>query len=185
MTVLYALLLAHFLSDFVLQSDRLVDAKKELKILPYLKHGGIVATSTLLLTWLAGGPANLRIYVELALAVALVHVLQDGLKDLLRSRLLSGAHLHISRMPCSWLASSAAPWAALGGCHPARRGHLGNWHRPSGGAETSHTHSSDCAHRRRRNRNPTDGVCGRCGCRRDRSIPRGGIHPHLILDRHR
>lgn len=87
MTVLYAMVFAHFLSDFVLQSDGQVTEKRALKGSAYLVHGGVITTAMLALAWGASGNA----YVALAMLVGLLHVAQDLAKDSLRARLSAGA----------------------------------------------------------------------------------------------
>lgn len=86
MNVVYALLLAHFLSDFVFQSNRQVRAKQSLRPSAHLAHGGVVTGTSLALTWVAAGDP----YVGLALAVGLLHVAQDWAKDRLRARWSAG-----------------------------------------------------------------------------------------------
>lgn len=82
MTVFYAVVLAHFLSDFVLQSDRLVAEKRARKGVAHLLHGVVVGVVVLALAFAASGQA----YFAVAFSAGLLHALQDWAKDSLRAR---------------------------------------------------------------------------------------------------
>lgn len=87
MTILYAMVLAHFLGDFVLQSDGQVTEKRALNVTAHLVHGGVITIATLILTWAASGHP----YVALAMSVGLLHVAQDVAKDVWRAKWPVGA----------------------------------------------------------------------------------------------
>lgn len=82
MNVLAALLFAHFLSDFVLQSYGQVRGKRTLKPAAHLTHGAVVLAVAFFAAWAASGQAQ----VGLVVAVGVLHLAQDWLKDLLRAR---------------------------------------------------------------------------------------------------
>ena len=82
MTVFMAAVLAHFLSDFVLQTDRLAARKREGLLSAHLLHGGVVTAMVVALGLLASG----RWLILLALSVGLAHLVQDWAKARLRLR---------------------------------------------------------------------------------------------------
>lgn len=84
MTVFYAVLLAHFLSDFILQPNRLVAAKHARRVSAHLLHGAVVGVTLLTLAFAASG----RAFVAFAVAAALLHALQDWGKEHLRVKSL-------------------------------------------------------------------------------------------------
>jgi hypothetical protein len=76
-----ALYLAHLLTDFVLQSDRMVEEKRERRFLGYAKHGGIHFFTALLIVGFAY-PAWIRLlncYVAV-LGLTAVHLTMDWAK---------------------------------------------------------------------------------------------------------
>lgn len=85
MSVLYAFVFAHFLSDFALQPDRLVERKRSRLALAHLLHGAVVLVTMLLLGWLARGELTLALAL-CAASVGVLHTAQDWAKDSLRSK---------------------------------------------------------------------------------------------------
>ncbi|HET7109155.1 MAG TPA: DUF3307 domain-containing protein [Candidatus Acidoferrum sp.] len=91
LTAFLGLYLSHLLTDFVLQSDRMVAGKRRRSILAYAEHGAIHFLSAALFVGFAIPGLALRwsFYVSL-LALALVHLAIDSLKlRLVRSETLS------------------------------------------------------------------------------------------------
>lgn len=92
MTLLYAVLLAHFLSDFVLQTDKLVEGKREASGRAYGAHGLVLTLTVVALSWLASG----HLYVGLSVSVGLAHVIQDWTKEHLTARGYGGGPMWLA-----------------------------------------------------------------------------------------
>jgi len=77
-TSFLALYLAHLLTDFVFESDRLVAGRRHSAALAYLEHGGIHLFSALLLLGL-GNPALVRSldFYGVIIGLTLVHLALD------------------------------------------------------------------------------------------------------------
>ena len=86
MTVFFAAVLAHFLSDFVLQSHRLAARKRQRELWAHLAHGGVVTGMVIALALVASG----RWLILLAVSAGLAHVVQDWAKAGLRARWPTG-----------------------------------------------------------------------------------------------
>jgi hypothetical protein len=90
LTSFLGLYLAHLLTDFVLQSDRMVASKKRGAALPYLEHGAIHFFSAALCLGFAvpGLAARLGFYASI-LGLTLIHLAIDWLKiRLVRSEMV-------------------------------------------------------------------------------------------------
>jgi hypothetical protein len=110
--VFLAILLAHLLADFVLQTDAMVAAKKSRK-LPYLQHG--------LIHWLAL-VASLKVFTDLPawsfrtqvllLTYVALHVVLDVLKNrvAMRSPVLDSLWLFLADQTLHLVAISALTW---------------------------------------------------------------------------
>jgi Protein of unknown function (DUF3307) len=91
-TCFLALYLAHLLTDFVFQSDRLVARREEGSRLAYAEHGGIYLLSSIVLMWLAlpGLAFRFNFYV-LIVGLTLAHLGIDwGKSRLVQSKVISG-----------------------------------------------------------------------------------------------
>lgn len=90
LTCFLGLYLAHLLTDFVLQSDRMVAGKKRGAALSYAEHGAIhFVSAALFLGFAVPGLASSTILYAAILALTLVHLAIDWLKlRLVRSEIL-------------------------------------------------------------------------------------------------
>ena len=81
-TCFLALYLAHLLTDFVLQSDRMVAQKKAGAVPAYARHGGIHALACTLIMWLAlPDVASRSIFYAIMAGLTLAHLAIDGAKS--------------------------------------------------------------------------------------------------------
>jgi Protein of unknown function (DUF3307) len=110
---LLAIYLAHLLSDFVLQSPRLVEQKRRGKFSSYLLHGFIHYFAAILLVgfFVRASAVSVRTYLVL-LALAAIHLLLDAAKlRLTNSGLVyEGAFAYVSDQLIHFLTIVFAAW---------------------------------------------------------------------------
>lgn len=110
---LLAIYLAHLLSDFVLQSPRLVEQKRRGKVSGYLLHGSIhyFAAVVLVAFFLKASALSVRTYLVLA-ALAVIHLLLDVVKLRLTTSGLAyeGALSYVSDQLIHFLTIVFAAW---------------------------------------------------------------------------
>ena len=125
-----ALLTAHLLADFVLQTDYMIAHKKQAKILAL--HGLIIGIATMVAI---GGCT--KVSIMMTMIVVITHILMDCIKlrylgDTLRSFALDqGVHIAVIAAITAWYPelSSMGWWAGLAG-PPQRRSHPAQPHPP-------------------------------------------------------
>lgn len=84
MELLLTTIIAHFLSDFVFQSEKIVRLKKEKKIRGYLYHFLVVFIITFCLSTLI--LANFKDNFQFTLTISILHIIFDLFKELLTNK---------------------------------------------------------------------------------------------------
>jgi hypothetical protein len=131
LTCFLGLYLAHLLTDFVLQSDRMVAGKKRGAALSYAKHGAIhFVSAVLFLGFAIPGLASSTAFYASILVLTLVHLAIDWLKlRLVRSEILGEsaatflgdqATHSLTVLLTAWLIARPPFWSLLDKVHWAQ-----------------------------------------------------------------